>query len=113
MQEFVFIFRSAPGNTDNLSEEELNAYYGRWRTWFEKLNGEGKYVSGERLMDEDANVLSGEEKVITDGPYAESKELVGGIAKIKAENIKEAVEIAKDCPIYKTGGSVEVRRNYT
>jgi hypothetical protein len=113
MQEFIFLFRSSKGSTAKYSKDELNAYFAKWGVWFEKLNKEGKYISGDRLISDDSKTVTGEEKIITDGPYAESKEIIGGLSKIRAKNIEEAVEISKGCPVYEVGGSVEVRRIFT
>jgi hypothetical protein len=113
MQEFILLFRSQKGATTKYSKEELDAYYAKWGSWFEKLNKEGKYISGDRLMSDDSRTVTGGGKIVTDGPYAESKELIGGLSKIWAENIEEAVKISKECPVYEVGGSVEVRRIFT
>jgi hypothetical protein len=51
----------------------------------------------------------GDKVVVTDGPFPEAKELVGGFFVVNAEDINEAAEIAKDCPSFELGGSVEVR----
>jgi hypothetical protein len=48
-------------------------------------------------------------KVITDGPFIEAKEIVGGYAIVQADNLAAAAEFAKGCPVLLTGGSVEVR----
>ena len=112
MDEYIFLFRNSKNSTAMFSEEELNSYYAKWGAWFDKMNKEGKYISGDRLMSEDAKVLSGNEILITDGPFVETKEIIGGFAKIRAANIKEALELAKGCPIFLIGGSLELRKNY-
>jgi hypothetical protein len=53
--------------------------------------------------------MTGREKKVTDGPYAEGKEIVGGYMAIKANDFKEATQIAQDCPIFDNNGAVEVR----
>jgi len=47
--------------------------------------------------------------IITDGPYAEIKELIGGYTLVRAESLDEAAEMAKNCPILEMGGNVEIR----
>ena len=110
MQEFLFLFRSSKGSTDKFSKDEVNAYFTKWGAWFDKLQKEGNYISGDRLVSDGSKTVSGTDKIITDGPYSESKEIIGGLAKIYAENIEEAVTISKQCPVYEVGGSVEVRK---
>jgi len=54
-------------------------------------------------------VVKGSQKIVTDGPYAEAKDLVGGFSLIEAKDIAQAVDLSKGCPILEVGGSVEVR----
>ena len=96
------------GIKSNASPEELQANMGKWMAWVEKLNKEGRYESGEPLLP-GGKLVSGKNKTVTDGPYTEGKELVGGYFVIKADSLDEAVEIAKDCPDFDYGASVQVR----
>jgi hypothetical protein len=107
MEKFMFIFHSdttAPKG----SPEEMQGQMGKWMAWIEKLNKEGRYVSGEPLLP-GGKLVSGKNKTITDGPYTEGKELVGGYFVINAENIDEAAKIATDCPGFDYGAKVQVR----
>ncbi|MES1216816.1 MAG: YciI family protein [Bacteroidota bacterium] len=65
-------------------------------------------MSGEPLAP-GGKLISGKNKNVTDGPYTEGKEVVGGFFIISAANMDEAVEISKDCPDFDKGGSVQVR----
>jgi hypothetical protein len=53
--------------------------------------------------------VNGKQKAITDGPYAEAKDLVGGFSLIEARDLDEAAELSKGCPVLERGGSVEIR----
>ena len=64
----------------------------------EKLIEKGQFVKGERLSNA-GNILLSKEEIITDGPFLESKEAVGGYIIIRAKNLKEATEITKSCPM--------------
>ena len=81
---------------------------GKWFAWVEKLRKEQRYVAGEALLP-GGKTVKGPKKAVTDGPFAESKEIVGGFFVLNAKNLDEAVLIAKDCPDYDLGGVVEVR----
>jgi hypothetical protein len=81
---------------------------GKWFSWIDKLKASNKYVSGEALTP-GGKTVKGKKPVVTDGPFAESKEVVGGFFIIKASSIEEATEIAKDCPDLPMNGTVEVR----
>lgn len=80
-----------------------------WQNWVEELRKKEIYNGGERLARNEATVIKGRAKLITDGPYIESKEAVGGYISIKADSLQQAIEIAKECPIFNFDGNVEVR----
>lgn len=102
----MFIFFG--GDVSHLSPEAQQAHMQKWFNWVEKLTNEKRYVGGEALMP-GGKTVSGPKKVVTDGPFAESKELVGGYFVVLAKNLEEAVEMAKECPDYVLNGIVEVR----
>lgn len=95
------------GIKQDASPEALQANMGKWMAWVEKLNKEGRYVSGEPLLP-GGKLLSG--KTVTDGPYTEGKEVVGGYFIINAADMDEAVEISKEYPDFEYDGSVQVRQ---
>jgi hypothetical protein len=77
--------------------------------WIDALRRKGHFLAGQPLQEE-GKVLSGKTaQTITDGPFTESKEAVGGYFLISAKDCQAAVELAKDCPIFANGGTVEVR----
>jgi hypothetical protein len=106
MEKYMFIFFG--GDISHLSPEVQQAHMSKWFAWVEKLTREKKYVGGEALTP-GGKTVKGTSRNITDGPFAESKEVVGGYFIVQAKNIDEAVDIAKDCPDYELGGIVEVR----
>jgi len=96
------------GVKQDASPEELQANMGKWFAWVEKLNKEGRYVSGEALLP-GGKLVSGK-SAATDGPYTEGKELVGGFFVLNAKDIDEAVKIAQEnYPDFQYGGTVQVR----
>lgn len=105
MKDYLFLFR---GGMSGLSPEEAQKNMKKWEDWIGGLAKEGKFKAGEPLGKE-AKVINGTKKVVTDGPFAESKEVVGGYLIVTAKDLNEASEIAKGCPIYETNGSTEVR----
>jgi len=107
MKDFMFIFRGGSSN-NKLSPDAMQNNMQQWFGWINELKGKNIYVGGEPLTPS-GKVVKGEKGVITDGPYAESKELVGGFVIIKADSIEDASELAKGCPDLPIGGSVEVR----
>jgi len=108
MEKFMLIFQGGM-QPANASAEQMQNEMGKWMAWIEKLNKQGKYVSGEPLLP-GGKLVTGKNRNVTDGPYTEGKEIVGGFFIVNAKDINEAVEISKDCPDFEHGGSVQVRQ---
>ncbi len=107
MKEFMLIFRSTPVDDYNPSPEEMQGVVKQWQDWIGGIAAQGKFVSTTRLGFEGKTLKP--ENVITDGPYAEVKEIIGGNLVLKADNIDQALELAKGCPVLNIGGHVEIR----
>ena len=107
MKDFMFIFRGA-NEVFEFSPEQMQQHMQQWFGWVNKLKAKNIYISGEPLLP-GGKTVTGAKALVTDGPFAESKELVGGFFIIKANSIEEATEIAKDCPDLPLDGAVEVR----
>ncbi|HEY8929665.1 MAG TPA: YciI family protein [Mucilaginibacter sp.] len=108
MKDFLFVYWNDYKNQPKGSPEELQAVTQKWIDWIGSIAAQNKLVDrGNRLGSDGRVVKPG--NVVTDGPYTELKEFIGGYSLIKAESYDEAVEIAKGCPIFAFGGSVEVR----
>ena len=87
---------------------ELQAHVEKWYRWSDELARQGRRNAGTALGNPGATV-QGRERVVTDGPYAESKDLVTGSMIIEAASLEDAIDVARTCPTYEFGGSVEVR----
>jgi hypothetical protein len=81
--------------------------WAQFTAWFERLSNEGKIENGHRLAQEGKIVVG--RNIVTDGPFAESKEAIGGYWFIRADSLEEAVEIARGNPCLDYGATVEVR----
>lgn len=103
----MMIFRYAPVPGMELSPEQLQATLRLWQDWIAGIVAQGKFVSRNQLGLEGKTLKPGQ--VVTDGPYAEVKEIVGGYVIVQAGNIDEAISLAEGCPILARGGHVEVR----
>ena len=91
-----------------LSPEELQKVSEKWMTWFRRLTEQGKAVAGQPL-ERDGKIVSGKDRVVSDGPFAESKEAIGGYFLLDVATMDEAVAIEKECPGLAYGIRVEVR----
>ncbi|HTI12426.1 MAG TPA: YciI family protein [Puia sp.] len=108
MKDFMFIFRGPTPEDLNLTPEESQASMQKWFEWIGELSAKGRYVGGDPLLKE-GKLIQGKKPVVTDGPFAEGKELLGGYFIIKAESLEEATQLAYGFPDFDTEGSVEIR----
>ncbi len=108
MSKYMYLFRGGEKHRSQLSEQEMQVHMQKWVTWMNGLAEKGTLVDGSPLRKNDRKVVTGGDKIVSDGPYVEGKELVGGYLIVNAENLGGAVEISKDCPIFEHDGQVEV-----
>src|SRR5258708_33864681 len=94
---------------NRLSREELQKLIGQNQAWFERLTAQGKAKPGRALEGRGVIVSGRNGRFVTDGPFAESKEAIGGYLVLDVETIEEATAIAQSSPGLAYGGSIEVR----
>lgn len=109
MDEFILIFRHEDGKKV-ASPEQLQVWMKQTMDWIGSIAAKNKFVSGTGLPFEDARVVR-PHNIVTNGPFGDIKETIGGFIIIKADSADEAVEFAKGCPVLQgEGNSVEVRK---
>jgi hypothetical protein len=110
MNDYLLLFRG--GDARRIDEQKdpakWQAHMMKWKTWMESLGQQGKFIGGQPLG-VDGSVIKGSKKTVTDGPFTEGKEIVGGYVMVKANDQAEAVELAKGCPLLEHEGIIEVR----
>jgi len=107
MAKFLFVYRNASDAHGKMSPEEMQQNMKKWEKWLGDGFQKGWLLdAGDGLTHEGKVVHS---KVVTDGPFMESKEIVGGFSIVQAETLDAASELAKGCPGLQSGGNVEVR----
>jgi Uncharacterized protein conserved in bacteria len=106
MQDFLFLFIG--GERGEPSPEEMQKSMERWFAWIREMKNAGIYHGGYPL-DDGGKTIRGAERVVTDGPFAEAKELVGGYMLLRVKDLDEAVRWARGCPGLDVGTRVEVR----
>jgi hypothetical protein len=111
MLKFMYIFRGGGYATPGLlSPTEIQQHLAKWNAWTSALLAAGRHAGGQPLEHPPTGkTIRGRDRVVTDGPYAESKDLVSGTLIVEAASLQEATELARDCPILEFDGSVEVR----
>ena len=105
---YMLIFRGTDWHK-GLSAEQMQQVAGQWMAWFNRLTEQGKAIAGNPL-EREGKIVSGKNgRVVADGPFAESKEAIGGYFLLQVKSLDEAVAIAKECPGLAYGAVVEVR----
>jgi hypothetical protein len=106
--DYMLLFRG--NNWDKgLSAEQIQKVVTDWAAWFEGLMAEGKAIGGHPLRNEGKLVSGKKGRTVADGPFAESKEAIGGYFYLQVANLDEAIAIAQNCPGLDYGSVVEVR----
>jgi hypothetical protein len=108
MKDFLLVFRNDYSKQPKASPEEMQAIMKQWMDWIGGIAAQNKLTNAGNPLGSAGKVVRAN-NVITDGPYTEIKELIGGYTIVKAETIDEAAGLAKGCPILHVGGNVEVR----
>ena len=106
--EYLLLFRGSSWDK-GLSPEQLQKTMDQFMAWFERLKQQGKVKAGQPL-ERKGRIVSGKNgRTVADGPFAESKEAIGGYFLLNVDDLQEAVAIAKQCPLLEYGSTVEVR----
>ena len=105
MSDYLFLYRAGEMPS---SPQDAQQVMQKWMSWFEELAKAGHLKDRGQPLDKAGKVV-GRKKAVTDGPFAEAKDVVGGFSLVQAKDLAEAAELAKGCPIFDRNGFVEVR----
>jgi hypothetical protein len=92
-----------------LSHDEIQKVISQAKAWFDRLNAQGKIKGGQALARNGALVSGRYGRLVSDGPFAESKEAIGGYLVLDVETLEEAIAIARTNPTLAYGTSIEIR----
>ncbi len=112
MNKYMLAFWNAIPSEESfaqLSPEAIQVEIEKWNNWIGGIAAQGKMVTAEALHNT-GKTVSGSANIVTDGPFTEGKEIIGGFMILTADSLEEAVELSKGCPIYDSEGRVEVRQ---
>ena len=112
MARFILLLHESPTGFEGISAEEIQKVIGEYGAWRQKLADEGRLVGGEKLVDGAGRSLVADNGrvAVSDGPFTEAKEVIGGYFMIQAEDWDEAVTISRECPHLEYGGRIELRQ---
>ena len=106
MTDFMYIYHN--GNWA-LSPEQAQQQMQKWMTWLKELGAKGHVKDVGHPLEPTGRVVKGKPGALTDGPFAEAKDVVGGYSLVTAKDLEQATQLSKGCPIFDAGGYVEVR----
>jgi hypothetical protein len=106
--KFLFVYRNSRESYGTMSPDEMQRVMQKWQAWITEGLRQGWMLDAGDGLKTEGRVVNAR-KVVSDGPFVEAKEVVGGFSIVQADTIDAAAELAKGCPIFLRGGSVEVR----
>lgn len=110
MAQFILLLYDDPTKWEKMSPQEQQAGYSKYMNWGKQARESGYLAAGNKLVDDAGKVVRGKTPVATDGPYSETKEVLGGFYIIEAANYQDAVKRALAHPHVELGGTIEVRQ---
>jgi hypothetical protein len=106
MAEFLYLYR---GGERGATPDESQQIMQKWMNWFKELTASGNLKDGGQPLEAEGKLVKSKNGPATDGPFAETKDLVGGYTLVEAPSLERAAELAKGCPILERQGFIEVR----
>ena len=107
MAKFLFVYRGHSAAAE-MTPEQMQQHMQKWHTWIGEGLEKGWILDRGNALTQEGRVVNAK-RIVLDGPFVESKEIVGGYSIVQADTIDAAAELARGCPALLTGGSVEVR----
>jgi hypothetical protein len=108
MAKYLFLYRRDKDRANQMTPEDMQRQLQKWQTWISEGLQKGWMLEPGDALTQEGRVVNAK-RVVLDGPFVESKEIVGGYSIVQADTADAAAELAKGCPALLTGGSVEVR----
>jgi hypothetical protein len=112
MPKYLLLLHDKTGEFNDVSEGEMMKIVKAYSDWSKKLGARGKMLGGEKLTDDAGRTIlyKNGKAVVTDGPFAEAKEILGGYFMLQADSYDEACKLAEDCPHVTRGARMEIRQ---
>jgi hypothetical protein len=110
MAQFLLLLHSDPTGWRNMPVAEQQKWMRKYMAWGEKAQQSGFLLGSNKLADDGGKIVRGPKALVTDGPYSETKEVLGGYYMIEAKDYDEALRRSKDHPHLEHGGTIEMRQ---
>jgi hypothetical protein len=110
MPQYIILLYDDPKKFAELSPQEMQEAFKKYYGWGQKMREQGRLTGSNKLTDGAGRVLRGKSPMrVTDGPFTEGKEVLGGYYMFNADSYEHAIELTRDHPQLEYGGTVEVR----
>lgn len=111
MAQYMLLLYDNPASFAQVTPEQMQQIITEYGAWAKRLGTEGRIAGGHKLKEEGGKILKidGQQVKVVNGPYSETKEVIGGYFMIVADGYDQAVEIARSCPHARYGVKIEVR----
>jgi hypothetical protein len=106
MSEYIYLYHGGNGTA---SPEQMQKTMQKWVSWMKELGDKGHIKDPGHPLENTGRVVKGKPGALTDGPFAEAKDVIGGYTIVQAKDLTQATELSKGCPIFDAGGYLEVR----
>ena len=110
MAQYLLLLHADPTGWFQMPRDEQYKWMGKYMAWGEQAQKAGYLLGNNKLVDDAGKIIRGRKALVTDGPYSETKEVLGGYYLIEAKDYDEAVRRCKDHPHLEHGGTIEVRQ---
>jgi hypothetical protein len=112
MPKFMLLMHDNPSTFAKMSPQEMQQVVQRYIAWGRSLRARKLLAGGHKLTDEAGRVIRKKRgrALVTDGPYAEGKEVLGGYFLVNAKSYDDVAKLTEDCPHLDYGGAIEVRQ---
>lgn len=111
MPRYLLLLHESTTGMEGLGPDEIQQVIARYTAWADAMRAKGKLLGGEKLKDDAGRVMTkrAREVVVKNGPYAETREVIGGYFMLAAASYEEACELSRSCPHLELGGTIELR----
>lgn len=112
MPKYLLLLHDNPASFASLSPEEMQKVIEKYMAWGARMRQSGYLLEGNKLVDDKGKVLrkNGSQTRLTDGPYSETKEILGGYYMVEGDSYDQVADLAKDAPHLEYGGTIEIRQ---
>jgi hypothetical protein len=106
MADYLFLYRNGP---PTFEPKAMQAQMQKWGAWLKEMGEKGHLKDPGQPLERKGKLVQGKDRTVTDGPFAEAKDIIGGFSIVEARDLAHAAELSAGCPIFEVGGGVEVR----